>query len=196
MAESARKSMSVEEFFDWQMRQEELYELVDGFPVPRWHTMTGASRYHDAIVVNILTSLKSQLKGSRCQPTTPDNGVRTRIKGIRRPDVTVTCDEPQANRYEAGDPRLVVEVVSPSNEGVSWQRKIDEYRRLQGLTYILLVESRAMQATLYTRRNSDWEPLDADGPEAVIDLPEIGCRLTMRDVYEGLSFPSPDAEAP
>jgi len=33
--------------------------------------------------------------------------------------------------------------------------------------------------------------LDADDLDAVFDLPAIGCRLAMRDMYEGLTFDSP-----
>ncbi len=50
MAEPQRRLMSVEEFFAWQLDQEERYELVDGVPVPL-RGMTGASNVHDAIVV-------------------------------------------------------------------------------------------------------------------------------------------------
>jgi hypothetical protein len=32
MAEPQRRSMSVEEFFEWQLDQDERYELVDGVP--------------------------------------------------------------------------------------------------------------------------------------------------------------------
>ncbi|MGH6817047.1 MAG: Uma2 family endonuclease, partial [Hyphomicrobiaceae bacterium] len=143
MTETARKAMTAEEFLTWQLGQEQRYELIDGFPAE----MAGASAYHDRIVINIIASLHTQLRGSRCRPTSADLAVRTRIRSIRRPDVAVTCDEPRPNDYEAGDPRLIVEVLSPSNEGIAWQRKIDEYRRMQSLTYLLLVESRAMQAT-------------------------------------------------
>ena len=113
---------------------------------------------------------------------------RTKIKAIRRPDVTVTCSPPRPDSYEAEDPRLIVEVLSPFNSGIGWQRKLAEYWRLQGLKYLLLVDSLSVQATLYVRNGTDWEPTDADGLDAVLDMPEIGCRLAMRDAYEGLSF--------
>jgi Uma2 family endonuclease len=184
-AEKAEKPMSAEEFFGWQEQQEDRYELVEGFPVKM---MTGASNFHDTILVNIVASLHAQLRGSRCRATTPDTAVRTRIRSIRRPDVTVTCDEPRPDSYEAGKPRLVVEVLSPSNAGRAWQRKLDEYFRREGLAYLLLVDSEAVGATLYTRTGETWDPADYDAREDVIEMPEIGCRLALRDVYEGLEF--------
>lgn len=177
--------MTVEEFFDWQQRQEDRYELVEGVPVKM---MTGASNYHDVIVVNIIALLHQQLRGGPCRVTTPDTAVRTRIRSLRRPDVTVTCDPPKQDSYEAGKPRLVVEVLSPSNTGIAWQRKLEEYRRREGLVYILLVESSAIGATLLTRAGDAWDPTDFNTIDDVIELPECDCRLPMRDVYEGLTF--------
>ena len=190
MAASARKQMTVEEFFEWQLRQEDRYELVEGVPVKM---MAGASNFHDVILVNILGLLHSQLRGSPCRASSPDSSVRTRTKSIRRPDVTVTCEPPLPNTYEARDPRLVVEVLSPSNVGVTWERKLGEYYRLQGLKYLLLVDSREIKATLFTRTATDWEPTDADDLDAIIELPEISCRLTMREIYEGLQLEAGEA---
>lgn len=188
MAETALRPMTPERFFQWQLGQEDRYELVDGFPVKM---MTGASERHDCIVVNIIASLHTQLRGTRCRPVTADVAVRTRIKGLRRADITVTCGEARADSYEAQEPKMVVEVLSPSNAGVAWQRKLEEYRRLQGLTYILLVDSRRPEATLLQHAGSQWEPVDADDLDAAFDLSTIGCRLAMRDVYEGITFDEP-----
>jgi len=185
MGETARRVMTPEEFLIWCLDQEDRYELVDGLPVKM---MAGATNYHDVIVVNVLASLHPQLRGSPCRATTPDTAVRTKIKGVRRPDVTVTCDEPKPDSYEAQTPRMVIEVLSKTNAGIGWQRKLDEYRRLAGLAYILLIDSREPKATLYVREGATWAPRDVDGLADVFELPEIGCRLAMKDIFEGLSF--------
>jgi Uma2 family endonuclease len=83
---------------------------------------------------------------------------------------------------------MIIEVLSPSNAGVAWQRKLEEYRRLQGLAYILLMDGRRPQATLLQRTASEWEPIDADGLDAAFELPAIGCRIAMRDISEGVTF--------
>lgn len=185
MGNTARKPMTDEEFFAWCERQDDRYELVDGFPVKM---MTGASNFHDAIVINIIRELSNQLRGKPCRPMTADTAARTRIRNFRRPDVTVMCGPLRPRTYEAADPRLFVEVLSPSNEGVAWQRKLDEYRKLSGLRYILLIDSERVAATLYTRTATDWDSSDADDLDAVLHMPEIDCRLAMRDVYEGIDY--------
>ena len=45
MAEPATRTMTPAEFFAWQERQDELYELVRGVPVPRG----GAARTHTTV---------------------------------------------------------------------------------------------------------------------------------------------------
>ena len=185
MANVAYQPMSVEEFLVWQLDQEDRYELVDGLPVKM---MSGASNYHDVIAVNVILSLGNQLRGTPCRVATADTAVRTRIRSARRADATVTCEPPMPDSYEAAAPRLVVEVLSRSNYGVHWERKLEEYRRRDGLQYILLIDSRRVAATLLTQAGASWEPTDFDRLTDSIDLPGIGCRLPMADIYAGLIF--------
>ena len=189
MAETAPHRMSVEEFFHWQDAQEEVYELVDGLPVKRHRMMTGVSHQHDRVVVNIIISLGNQLGDGPCRPTTADIALRTHIDGLRRPDVTVECADLVRNAYESLQPRLVVEVLSPSTTSIDQFRKLDEYKRHPTLAHILLVETAEPVATLYARGGrGEWESSNFAGLEACIDLPAIGATLTLAEVYRGLTF--------
>src|SRR5215208_2313580 len=87
MSELQLHRMTPEEFFAWQAKQDKLYELVDGLPVLPLKMMTGASRAHDRVVVNIIRELANQLRGGPYQPTTP---------GPRNP---CSLREYQASRY-------------------------------------------------------------------------------------------------
>jgi Uma2 family endonuclease len=187
VAERALKTMSVEEFLVWQVDHEDRYELVDGFPIKM---MSGASDFHDGVVTNVIAALRQQLRGKPCNVGTADLAIRTRIKSIRRSDVVVNC-APRKGVYEAEQPRLIMEVLSKSNTGVEWHRKLEEYRRLKELRYLLIVDSQLQAATLYTRTETDWLAEDADGLDHTFELPEIECSLSMRDIYEELDLPLP-----
>lgn len=186
MADLALRLMEIDDFLLWCLGREARYELIEGIPV---EMMTGASDVHDRIVVNIISSLHAQLRGSPCRPATADIAVRTRRRSVRRPDVTVSCDPPRTDVYEAQKARMVVEVLSPSNIGVAWDRKMREYRGREDLDYILLLDSQLVAATLYTRASSGWDAQDFERLSETIELPRIGCRLSMADIYEatGLS---------
>ncbi len=187
MPSTARTLMNSDEFLIWCLDQEDRYELVEGVP---FKMMTGDSTRHDRIIVNLIMELGQQLRGTKCHPTTADIAVKTRIRSIRRPDVTVTCDPPRSDIYDAATPKLVVEVLSPSNRGIAWQRKLEEYRNRDGLIYILLVESDAPAAILLTRRpgTREWIATDIDGLDATLPLPEIRCTLPMSNLYAEIDF--------
>lgn len=186
MAETAPRPMTVEEFFRWQQGQEELYELVDGLPV----MMTGASAQHDQVVVNAIATLVQQLRGTRCRPTTDDIALRTSIRTIRRPDVTVECGELVRDTSEAREPKLVLEVLSPSTSDVDQIVKLEEYRRHPTLASILFIGTQRPSAVLYARAEAgaEWEISRIAGLDETIALPAIGVTLRMTDLYEDLAF--------
>lgn len=186
MAQTAERLMTPEEFFDWQQGRDGLYELVDGVPVMMLKMMTGASLQHDRVTVNVIVSLGNQLRGSRCRPTTDDVALRTKIRSVRRPDVTVECAPLIRDTYESREPRLVVEVFSPSTINVDRVRKLEEYKQHPTIDAILLLDTRRVDATLYRRTGAGWAEEAYGDRSAVIALPTIGAVLALADVYEGI----------
>lgn len=188
MAELKLTRMTQDEFLEWQQSQDRNYELVDGLPVLPLKAMTGATHAHDRVVVNLVASLHGQLRGKPCKATTDAIALKIPAGNIRRPDVTVECGEPRLKDTTSAEPRLVVEVLSPSTMNFDRVRKLDEYKSVPSLRYILLVDTEKPQMTLHVRDASGWTPRHHETLDATLDLPEIGCRLEARDVFEGLPF--------
>ncbi|MBV9078304.1 MAG: Uma2 family endonuclease [Methylobacteriaceae bacterium] len=188
--------MSPEEFYVWGETQEDRYELVDGYPVPL-HGMAGASRRHDGIVFNILVALGVRLRGRPCQGFTADTAVRTSAGRRRRPDAGVDCGERRDDAHEASEPRVVVEVLSPSTKAIDLLVKLDEYRAVPSLQEIVIVDPDAPQARLWFREaGGAWEARLVEELEASIELPSLGLALPLREIYEGIEFrPRPQAIA-
>lgn len=185
----ALKRMTPEEFYRWPGEEGVRYELVDGVPVK---AMTGASRRHDRIVVNALIRLGTRLRGSPCRPSTDDIAIASMNGNIRRPDVSVDCGDLPDTSYEASSPRLVIEVLSRSTRQTDLVRKLEEYKALPSLAYILLIEPDLPRALLWWRApGKTWELVQLDGLDGVIDLPEIGTHLAMAELYEDVTFPDP-----
>ncbi|MCC7348637.1 MAG: Uma2 family endonuclease [Variibacter sp.] len=190
MAEPQLRRMSQDEFLAWQEKQDKLYELVDGLPVLPVKMMTGASRAHDRVVVNTIASLHRQLRGGPCQPTTDDLAVRVPSGNVRRPDVTVECGRGDRRDTAVREPRLVVEVLSPSTMSFDRIRKIPEYQGVPTISHILLVDTEAPRIDCWSREGDGrWSQTKLDGLAARIDLPTIGATLTLEEVFEGLDFP-------
>ena len=196
MLDKIQRRMTPEEFYAWQESQEDRYELVGGYPVPRCpdiEMMTGASRRHDQIVVNLIGELRNRLRGSRCRVFSPDTAVRTAVDQRRRPDAGVECGPLSDESHEAGEVRFVAEVLSPSAREFDMFGKLDEYKSISTTQYVLLIEPNAPEALLWSRtEGGDWDHAPFRGLDARIDLPLLGVKLALEDIYAGLTFrPAP-----
>lgn len=101
--------------------------------------------------------------------------------------------------YEAQEPRLAVEIASPSTSAVDRTRKLEEYKRHPTLEYILLVETLSPQVLLYRRIDGEWSIESYEGLDASIESPTIGVHLPLFDINERLTFGphrDPAAETP
>jgi Uma2 family endonuclease len=188
MAEPLERPWTLDEFFAWQERQPDRYELVNGRPL---RMMAGAKNVHDDIVVNILAELRAQLRGSGCRPFTGDGAVETYPGQIRRPDIGVDCGRRDPEGYKAGAPRLVAEVLSPSTRDFDSTRKLEEYKSVEGLAYILFVEPNEPSVSVWLRiDDGGWREARVEGLDATVDLSALGASLALTAVYDGVDFPA------
>lgn len=155
--------------------------------------MTGASRQHNRITINISSSLNLQLKGRPCETYAVDMRVKVRTSGLYTyPDVAVACGEPQFEDSEFDtllNPTLLVEVLSPSTERYDRIAKTSYYRTIDSLAEHLLVAQDEIRLEQYVKSpNGQWllsEYRDLDG---VVELTSIGCELKLSDVYDRITF--------
>jgi Uma2 family endonuclease len=187
MAEPVQPSWTTQEFFAWQETQADRYELVDGRPLKM---MAGAKNVHDDIVVNLVGELREQLRGSGCRPFTGDGSVETRPGQIRRPDVGVDRGPRDPNGTKAALPKVVIEVLSPSTRDFDSFGKLEEYKGVSSVEYILLVEPNAPIVSFWSRaENGQWGEQRIQGLAGAIEMPILKMALRMAGIYEGVAFP-------
>lgn len=138
MGDRVIQRMTIDAFLDWQMGQEQRYELIGGEPV----AMAGARLRYDRVTGNAFTEIRRQLRAaaSPCDAFTTDIGIRTPIGNIRRPDISVLCPPFDEEATTSGNPRLIVEVLSESTERVDRLIKLDEYKAIEALDGIIIVQ--------------------------------------------------------
>ncbi|MDA8249576.1 MAG: Uma2 family endonuclease [Rhodospirillales bacterium] len=189
MSQAALRRMTADEFLEWDLNQPDArHELIDGVPV----AMTGARRRHDRIVVNGMRELSGRVRGKGCEAFTADIAVRVPNGNVRRPDIGIDCGPADDRMTYAGAPRLLVEVLSPSTRAFDLARKLEEYRSIAGLLYILLVDPDAPEAILWSREpGQSWQHAVIAGQDATIELPALGLALPMAELYAGIAFPEP-----
>ncbi len=189
--------MTAEEFLVWCLDQDERYELVDGVPVAMRPTagragtpaqaMAGASRSHDRITSNIIVAIGSQLRDGPCWAATSDTALRTKIKRIRRPDVTVECAPPDAQTYEAQNPVAAFEVLSPTTERTDKMTKLPEYMRHPTLKTIALIEPEKMDVLIYQRdENGEWQGKRFKLPTDEIEIAGTAAKVSLAEIYSGV----------
>lgn len=191
MAEQRRKKMTVGEFFEWQQRQDRNYELVDGLPVLTVKAMTGASARQDTITVNAIVSLGNGLRGTPCRPRTSDQSIIT-FRGTRRPDISIECGKPADKSMATVEPRVVIEVLSPSTTRYDRFQKLEEYKLQPAIKVILLVDTGQPRVTIWRRSPEGWTSHEVAGLDGEIALPEVGAILPLADLYLDVDFTQPE----
>jgi Uma2 family endonuclease len=183
-----RSFLTAAEFLAFERGSEVRHEYVAGEAV----LMTGGSWDHSLVIGNLLAELKARLRGSSCAVHASDLRVRTPAGLYTYPDVVVVCGEPRfedAHRDTVLNPRLLVEVLSPSTESYDRGRKFESYRGLDSLQeYLLVSQDRPRVERFLRQENGFWLYSEVVGRDEVIPL-ALGCELALAAVYEGLALP-------
>lgn len=190
MAVQAERHISIEEYLAVERQSEIKSEYWNG----RMVAMSGASRSHNLIVVNIVSELRVQLKGRNCEIYAGD--MRLRIPATNfytYPDVIVVCGRPEFEDAETDtllNPTLIVEVLSKSTEDYDRGRKSAYYRSLESLSEYLLVPQDRRPVEQYQRQASDrWMLTQFVDRGSALHLPSIDCELSLQEVYDKVVAP-------
>jgi Uma2 family endonuclease len=183
------------EYLALERSAREKSEYVNG----RIYAMSGASRLHNLISLNVAGELRSQLRGRPCEAYVNDMRVKVQRTGMYTyPDVVAVCEEPRLEDAEFDtllNPSVIVEVLSPSTESYDRGEKFAHYRRLDSLREYVLVAQVTRRIEHFRRRGEHWVLTEISDPGGELSLSSIGCVLKLADIYDRVEFPS-DAASP
>lgn len=193
MAALPKTYLTPEEYLAWERKQETKHEYWAG----EVYAMAGASERHNLISANVVAGLHTQPRGRGCRVYPSDLRIRVPATGLYTyADVTVVCGRPQFDDSEQDtllNPTLIVEVLSKSTESYDRGTKFQNYRSLESLTDYLLIAQDRPQIEHYARQaNEQWLLSEVRGLERVLELPTLGCALSLADVYDLVEFPPTD----
>lgn len=184
MASDPRPRISPEEYLALERHSETRSEYLNG----EIFAMTGASRRHNRITLNLAIALDSRLRDKGCEVFASDMRVKVSATGLYTyPDVLVVCGEPRFEGAEVDtllNPKVIFEVLSPSTEGYDRGKKAEHFRALASLAEYVLVSQDRVHVEHYLHLNYGWLLTEADRPEDVIELSSIDTRLTLADIYD------------
>jgi Uma2 family endonuclease len=179
-----RTPVTVAEFLVWEERQELRYEF-DGFaPV----AMTGGTVGHDQITFELRKSLDARLVGSPWRPFGPN--VKVIVDGrIRYPDAGVVWRPVAFDATVIEDPVIVFEVLSERTGKTDLIDKHREYRATPSIQRYVFLQQTHKAAIVFVRRADGWLSEIVSGDDAVLELPEIGISVPLREIYANSGIP-------
>ena len=184
--EAAAKTgtVTVEEYLAGEPRSEVRHEYLGG----EVYAMAGASEEHNTISLNLASALKAHLRGKACRVFMVDMKVRlfvAREDVFYYPDLMVTCDARDTDRYFKRHPKVLIEVLSADTARTDRREKFFSYTGIETLEEYVLVAQDRREVTVF-RRSAQWAPevLTQAGPP--LELASLGFSLALEAVYEGV----------
>lgn len=182
MAAESAVRISYADYLDHERASATKHEYVGGMIL----AMAGGSPEHARLAGSLARLLGNAIEGRPCAVFSSDLRVRiTETNRATYPDLTVVCGHRQT-APDDGDaivnPTILVEVLSDSTEADDRGEKFAHYRRLSSLQEYVLVAQKAQRIEVFRREGERWV-LTEHGPGTVVELPSIGARLSVDEIY-------------
>ena len=189
MAVPAQKLMLVD-FLVWENAHAERHEFYRG----EVFAMVGARRVHGLIAGNLFATLKSHLKGSACRAFVSDMKIQVANDALFYPDVFVTCDSQDLKtELVFRQPKLIVEVLSPSTEAFDRGLKFAAYRQIDALQEYLLIDPDTRRVEVYRRNERGSFELHDQTGQPQLQLTSVDLLMPMAEVFDGVADEPADA---
>jgi len=171
--------LSVEDYLASELTAEVKHEYADG----RAFAMTGTSKDHNLITLNLAAAMRTPARADGCQVYVADLKVRI-DKVFYYPDVIVECGDAPGESHVVHSPCLVVEVLSHSTEAIDRGEKFLNYRKLPSLLGYLLVSQTRRQVELFRRVGTSeiWQ-LETFIESGSVGLPCPNYSLSLDEIY-------------
>jgi len=185
---SSTRLISVSDYLAGELVSQTKHEYLGGVI----YAMAGARNVHNLIATNLTRLLYSKDADQSCRPYNSDTKIRIHMSMHVRfyyPDASVICQPNPPNDSFQDQPALIAEVLSRSTRRTDEGEKKDAYLTIPSLSVYLLVEQDTPVVTVHRRdEQGEFAREVVEGMESVIPLPEIGTKLLLAEVYEGVTF--------
>jgi Uma2 family endonuclease len=173
-----------EDFLAWDETQTIRHEYVDG----EVFAMAGAEDRHVTVSLNAASALKQHLAGSRCRVYIADMKLYVAARNnYFYPDVMITCSETdREDTLIKREPKLIVEVLSPSTAAYDRGEKFANYRALPSLREYVLIDAEKRSIDVYRLGDQGlWvlHPADLTIAKASVHFASFDCSMTTEQLF-------------
>jgi Uma2 family endonuclease len=178
---------SVAEYLEAECKSEIRHEYLGG----QVFAMAGGGKAHNIITLNIASRLRSLLRGNSCNVFMSDMKVKLKVANQNKkifyyPDVLITCNPEDQDKYFVNYPCAIFEVLSPGTEISDRREKLVNYQTISSLEEYILVSQDKIQVEVYRQDlQGDWT-MEVLRSEDILVLNSINISLTMADIYEDI----------
>lgn len=162
-------------------------ELIDG----RILAMAGGSRAHSLIAMNISAELRAALKGCGrpCEVYTSDRRVQLASSdSFVYPDASVACPPVEFDGHSLLNPRVIIEVLSPSTEDYDRGEKLARYLAIPSVTDVLLIAQDARRVEHHRRAGPGGSSKEVV-TSGVIAIESLGVEVALDEIYYLVDLP-------
>jgi Uma2 family endonuclease len=173
---------TVKEYVDLEEYSNVKHEYFEG----EIRAMAGGSNRHAQLGAAVIAQLGARLEEGPCVVYSSD--LRVRIGDvITYPDASVVCGDVEMDAEDPDahlNPRLLIEVTSPSTEKYDRGPKLERYKLVPTLRECVIVSHRAELVDVFTRSDDGtWAEPVTYGPGERIVLASVGCELDVDRLY-------------
>ena len=154
--------------------------------------MAGASLAHNEITANVLTGLRSCLRGSRCRAYASDLRLATPGGLYTYPDVSVICGRAKTIRGRPDtvtNPVVLIEVLSDATREYDRGEKFELYKTIPTLRELLLIDQAQVSVERYQAgRGGKWSAKTHKRREMSVELASISVEIPLAEIYRDVDL--------
>jgi Uma2 family endonuclease len=173
--------MTLEEFFAFEERSAVRHEFIDGVVF----AMSPPSLNHNRIIRNLVVAIQNHLKRGPCEVFGAQVGlvIRRGTSEIQYcPDLTVDCRPDTRDPKFLQEPKLIVEVLSPSTQLIDRREKLYNYRLIDSVEEYVLIAQDERRVTVYPRAER-WKPRVYGDLDTAMELRSIDLTVPLTELY-------------
>jgi Uma2 family endonuclease len=179
--------MTLEEFFQFAEQSPVRHEFINGVVF----AMIRPSLDHNRLINNLESTIRNHLKDGPCEVFTSEVQLairRNTNEVVYCPDVIVDCRPDTRDTHCVQDPKLLVEVLSPSTQIIDRREKLQNYRLIDSVEEYVIVAQDECRVVVYPR-SERWKPRVYAGLDAAVELRSIDLTVPLIELYRNVTPP-------
>jgi Uma2 family endonuclease len=188
MAQAAHQpTFTADDYLAWEPTQLDRHEYLDG----EVFAMAGAEDRHVTVSGNCYMALRQHLSGSPCRTYMSD--MRLHVAAVNSyfyPDVLVTCSALDlASPKAKTEPKLIIEVLSPSTAAYDRGLKFSHYRNLASLEEYALIDLDTRTTDCYRKGANGLWVLHPFARDESVELASVALTLSAPQLFADVVEP-------